>query len=302
MKPNQSSTTAENNAILRLHESMRPENERICNDPYAEFFLPDQVINSQDRNEQIRQAITNWETQFPGVSNAIVARTRFIDDCLEAAIVDGIRQLVILGAGYDTRAMRFKALKESVNVFELDHPNTQKKKLERIEKYLKEDLSHIRYISIDFSKEDLAKKLFAYGYDETLKTLFVWEGVTYYIPAAAVDSTLSFISHHSPSRSSVIFDYFPSTVADGTTELTEARALREGLRRIGEEIIFGISPDLINEFMQSRGFSVIQNLTGRTTKKPISSGVNKNRTVSEMFIFVQATFREISIPSTGGEQ
>ena len=287
MKPNQSSTTAENNAMLRLHESMRPKDERICNDPYAEFFLPDSVIAAPDRNEQIRQAFSNWETHFPGVSNAIVARTRFIDDCLEAAIVDGIRQLVILGAGYDTRAMRFKALKKSVTVFELDHPSTQNKKLERIEKHLKEDLSHVRYISIDFSKEDLAKKLFSCGYNETLKTLFIWEGVTYYIPAAAVDSTLYFISHHSPSRSSVTFDYFPSTVVDGTTELAEARALREGLSRIGEEIVFGISPDRINEFLQIRGFSVIQNLTGEEYRKANFNGVNKNRAVSEMFIFVQ---------------
>ena len=288
MKPNQSSTTAENNAMLRLYESMQPKNERICNDPYAEFFLPDGVIDAPDRKEQIQQAITNWETLFPGVSNAIVARTRFIDDCLEAAIVDGIRQLVILGAGYDTRVMRFKALKESVTVFELDHPSTQNKKLERIEKHLKEDLSHVRYISIDFSKEDLANKLFSYGYNETLKTQFIWEGVTYYIPATAIDTTLSFISHHSPSRSSVIFDYFPSTVADGTTELEEARALREGLKRIGEEIVFGISPDQINEFMQIRGFSVIQNLTGEDYRKTYFNGANKNRTVSEMFIFVQA--------------
>lgn len=288
MKPNRSSTTAENNAMLRLHESMQPENERICNDSYAEFFLPDGVIDAPNRNEQIQQAITNWETHFPGVSNAIVARTRFIDDCLEAAIVDGIRQLVILGAGYDTRAMRFKVLKESVTVFELDHPSTQNKKLERIEKHLKEDLSHVRYISIDFSKEDLANKLFSYGYNETLKTLFIWEGVTYYIPAAAVDTTLSFISHHSPSRSSVIFDYFPSTVADGTTELTEARALCEGLSRIGEEIVFGISPDRINEFMQSRGFTVTQNLTAEKYRKTYFNVSNKNRTVSEMFVFVQA--------------
>jgi methyltransferase (TIGR00027 family) len=274
--------------MLRLHESMQPENERICNDSYAKYFLPDGVIDAPDRNKQIQQAITNWETLFPGVSNAIVARTRFIDDCLEAAIVDGIRQLVILGAGYDTRAMRIKALKESVTVFELDHPSTQNKKLERIEKHLQEDLSHVRYISIDFFKEDLANKLFSYGYNETLKTLFIWEGVTYYIPATAVDTTLSFISHHSPSRSSIIFDYFPSSVADGTTELEEALALREGLKRIGEEIVFGILPDRINEFMQIRGFSVIRNLTGEDYRKTYFNGVNKNRIVSKMFIFVQA--------------
>jgi O-methyltransferase involved in polyketide biosynthesis len=103
-----------------------------------------------------------------------------------------------------------------------------------------------------------------------------------------VDQTLSFIYHHSPSGSNVIFDYFPPTVADGTTELKEARALREGLSRIGEEIVFGISPDRINEFMHVRGFSVIQNLTVEDYRKTYFNGVNKNRTVSEMFIFVQA--------------
>jgi len=288
MKPNQSSTTAENNAMLRLYESMRPDNERIFNDPYSAFFLPDGVIDAPDRNEQIQQAIRNWETHFPGVSNAIVARTRFIDDCLDAAIVEGIRQLVILGAGYDTRAMRCEALKKSVTVFELDHPSTQIKKLKRIKNDLKEELSHVRYIPIDFSKENLANKLFTCGYDDALKTLFIWEGVTYYIPESAVDRTLSFIAHHSPSRSSVIFDYFPPTVADGTTELTEARALREGLSRIGEEIVFGISPGRINEFMQARGFSVIQNLTVEDYRATYFNGVNKDRIVSEMFIFVQA--------------
>jgi O-methyltransferase involved in polyketide biosynthesis len=99
---------------------------------------------------------------------------------------------------------------------------------------------------------------------------------------------LSFIRHHSPSRSSVIFDYFPSTVADGTTELEEALALREGLKQIGEEIVFGISPDRINEFMQIRGFSVIRNLTGEDYKKAYFSGANKNRTASEMFVFIHA--------------
>jgi methyltransferase (TIGR00027 family) len=267
---------------------MRPENERICNDPYSVLFLPNRIFTASDRNKQVKQAIAHWETQIPGVCNAIIARTRFIDDCLEEAIIDGICQLVILGAGYDTRAMRFKALKESVTVFELDHPSTQNKKLERVEKHLKEDLSHVRYISIDFSKEDLANKLFTCGYNETLKTLFIWEGVTYYIPASAVDQTLSFISHHSLSSSSVIFDYFPSTVADGTTELKEARALREGLSRIGEEIVFGISPNRINEFMQDRGFSVIQNLTVEDYRKTYFSGANRYRTVSGMFIFVQA--------------
>jgi O-methyltransferase involved in polyketide biosynthesis len=68
----------------------------------------------------------------------------------------------------------------------------------------------------------------------------------------------------------------------------EARALSEGLRRIGEEIVFGISPNQITDFMQSRGFAVFRNLSRDDYKKAYFKGANKNRTVSEMFIFVQA--------------
>ncbi len=129
MKQNRSSVTAENNAVLRTHESMRPESDRICNNPYVVYFLPDRFMSAKDKDDQIHQSIADWETLFPGVSNSIIARTRFIDDCLKEAINAGIRQLVILGAGYDTRALRFEALKDGVMVFELDHPATQRVKL-----------------------------------------------------------------------------------------------------------------------------------------------------------------------------
>lgn len=288
MKVNQSSVTAENNALLRAHEAMRPESERICHDPLAFYFMPDHIFSSVDRNNQIKMAITDWEKYFPGVCNSILARTRFIDDCLEEAINDGIQQLVILGAGYDTRAFRVRALEERVGVFELDHPITQKRKLSKIKRHMDQHASNIQYIPIDFSKEDLPDKLFACGYSDQLKTLFIWEGVTYYLPASAVDRTLDFINRLSPPRSSIIFDYFPPTVADGTTRLAEAQALRDGLKRIGEEILFGIEPDQIIAFMKARGFTVIRNLTSTDYRKAYFRGTNKSRNVSDMFIFVQA--------------
>ena len=289
MNPNQSSITAENKALLRAHEFNRPPHERICDDPYAVYFLPDRLFSAVDRTDQIKRAVADWENHFPGVGNAIIARTRFIDDCLKAAIRDDARQLVILGAGYDTRALRCKALKEKVVVFELDHPTTQEKKLARIEKHLDGvDGSHVRYIPIDFSTETIAEKLFASGYDDQLKTLFIWEGVTYYLSAAAVDRTLTFIHQHAVSKSRVIYDYFPPSVADGTTHLPEARALCAGLRRIGEAVRFGIEPHQIESFMHTRGFTVIQNLTHNDWQTVYFKGSNKSRTVTEMFIFVEA--------------
>jgi methyltransferase (TIGR00027 family) len=288
MNPNQASATAENNAALRTYESMRPKAERICNDPYAEYFLPERILPAQNRKDKIGEIISDWDAQFPGVSNSIIARTRFIDDCLEEALKADIHQLVILGAGYDTRALRFDNLKDTVAVFELDHPATQKVKLDRIKHYLETDLSHVRYVSIDFSKEDIAEKLDTCGYDDQLKTLFIWEGVTYYIPAQAVDRTLQFIRRHSAFQSSVVFDYFPPTVVDGTTTLVEALALREGLKRIGEEIMFGIEPIEIMAFMEDKGFSVVKNLSSAEYKQVYFKGANATRSVSAMFLFCLA--------------
>jgi methyltransferase (TIGR00027 family) len=288
MNPNQASVTAENNAALRTYESMRQEAERICNDPYAEYFLPERFFSAENRKDKIGEIISDWDARFPGVTNSIIARTRFIDDCLQEALNADIHQLVILGAGYDTRALRFEALRETATVFELDHPATQKAKLERIKNHLEADLSHIRYVSIDFSKEDIAEKLVTSGYDDQLKTLFIWEGVTYYLPAQAVDRTLQFIRRHSAFQSSVVFDYFPSTVVDGTTHLVEARALREGLKRIGEEIMFGIDPVQIAVFMEDRGFYVVKNLSSTEYLHVYFKGPNATRNVSDMFLFCQA--------------
>ena len=164
MQLDHASITAENNALLRAHESLGPEKERICRDSYAVWFLPDRLMDAVDRNQQIPQTVETWENRFPGIVNSILARTRFIDDCLEAAIGESIRQLVILGAGCDTRVLPFGALRDKVAVFELDHPDTQRIKLERIQTHVCADLPHVRFIPIDFSKDDLGKTLFAHGY------------------------------------------------------------------------------------------------------------------------------------------
>jgi methyltransferase (TIGR00027 family) len=288
MNPNQASVTAENNAALRTYESMRPEAERICNDPYAEYFIPERFFSAENRKDKIGEIISNWDARFPGVSNSIIARTRFIDDCLEEELKADIHQLVILGAGYDTRSLRFESLKDTAAVFELDHPATQKAKLDRIKHYLETDLSHVRYVPIDFSKEDITEKLYTCGYDDQLKTLFIWEGVTYYLPSQAVDRTLQSIRRHSAFQSSVVFDYFPPTVVDGTTHLAEALALREGLKSIGEEIMFGIDPVQIAVFMEDRGFSVVKNLSSAEYKQVYFKGANATRNVSAMFLFCQA--------------
>jgi methyltransferase (TIGR00027 family) len=264
---------------------MRPQNERICHDPYALYFLPDHLLTEKNIKIRIQQTVSDWETRFPGVGHAIIARTRFIDDCLKEAIDAGIRQLVILGAGYDTRALRFKELKDEVTVFELDHPATQRMKLERIKHHVKEDVSHVRFLSIDFSEEEFDSKLLANGYDMALHTFFILEGVTYYLPESAIDRTLLFIANRSPKKSAVAFDYFPPSVADGTITLAEARALRKGLKNIGEEIVFGIEPEKAADFMKARGLRLIINLSTIDYRNVYFKEIKHTRKVSGMFLF-----------------
>ena len=122
MKPNRPSTTAEHNAALRAIESLRAEGDRLFTDPYAKFFLSDRLAKAAGSSPFGKQLMTHWEQVSPGVCGAVLVRTRFVDECLEAEIDRGLRQLVVLGAGYDTRALRFQEIKNKVDVFELDHP------------------------------------------------------------------------------------------------------------------------------------------------------------------------------------
>jgi methyltransferase (TIGR00027 family) len=292
MQTNQPSNTAENNAALRAFESMRPAEERICYDIYAKYFFSDALRQVKDIFPALDGLISSWENAFPGVCDAILLRTRFIDDCLEDAIKKGLQQMVIMGAGYDTRALRFEQLEENVAVFEVDHPATQKIKLER---YMQNKLmipDNVIFIPVDFNTEDIRKKLFDNGYNSSLRTFFIWEGVTYYVSTAAIDRTLSFISTNAPEGSSVVFDYFLPSVIDGTSHLVEAKALRVALKQLGEAFVFGLDFKKTKEFLKKRGYDLVENISATDYRKRYFTDLNQNRNVSGMFIFAHARVKQ----------
>src|SRR5512136_555844 len=158
MKEQKASSSAENVAALRAAESLKPEDERVCYDPLARHFLGIKYRVFSRSRFLIKLALDNAERQSPGSFGCLAGRTRYIDDCLKACIDDGIEQLVILGAGYDTRVYRFGELKEKVKVFEVDHPATQKVKIDKVSKMLGSLPGQVVYVSVDFEKERLDKK------------------------------------------------------------------------------------------------------------------------------------------------
>ena len=191
----------------------------------------------------------------------VLARTRFFDDALHRAVGEGAKQLVILGAGYDSRAYRLQRLLRNTTVFELDYPPTQEYKRRRVREALGKAPVNLRYVPIDFSQQDLGAVLQEAGYRADRKTFFLWEGVTMYIPEAAVTATLRFVASHSAPGSQVAFDYEHEDAVRGNHNDAVLKASNARLASIGEPHIFGFPGENAEAFVGRMGLLVREDLS-----------------------------------------
>jgi methyltransferase (TIGR00027 family) len=136
----------------------------------------------------------------------MMVRTRFIEERLEQAIRNGATQVVIMGAGFDSRAYRLADLLKDARVFEVDRPATQEIKKRRVLEVLNAVPSNLTYVPIDFRHDLLGEVLARAGYQTTQKTFFIWEGVTMYLPEDAVRETLRWVASQAPG-SEIVFDF-----------------------------------------------------------------------------------------------
>ncbi len=275
-------------AAHRAIESSKRLSERICYDPFARAFLPPgfTVIGQHEISE--KDALNLFREIVPGFHEFFLARTRYMDDYLTDFINKGLEQLVILGAGYDSRAYRFDALKKGIKVFEVDHPATQYMKMVKVREIFRKLADHVTYVSVDFQKENLQSCLSENGYKSDLKTLFIWEGVTMYIDQKAVDETLKFVSKNTVKGSAVIFDYTYPEVVAGNNDRKEAKKWFEIAEKSDEPLMFGIRNEHIEKFLTQRGFCNIVTRTDQYFKDTYFTGVNKNRESTPIFSIVQA--------------
>lgn len=268
MREKQVSITAMGIALIRALESRKLPEERICYDPYARRFLPAWFYQFGI----LFTSIGYTEIRAPGVQGFLAARERYIDDVLQTSLDEKIDQLVILGAGYDARAYRFEGLKKDVKVFEVDHPATQMDKLKRLKRIFGQVPGHVTYVSIDFNTQSLHRRLVENGYDPQLKTLFIWQGVTYYLTPEAVDDTLNWINENSGEGSRVVFDYIDRSVLDGSQKHPEVNGMHQYRGLTGEGLTFGIPNGTIQSFLTNRGFSQVINASAADLRKMYFTG------------------------------
>jgi methyltransferase (TIGR00027 family) len=188
-------------------------------------------------------------------ARGVHVRTRHIDDVMHESLRMGSSQVVILGAGLDSRAYRFGDAIRGVRVFELDLPQTQEYKKKRVREVVGELPGHVTYVPIDFAKQSLDAVLDGAGYDRNKKTLVIWEGVTMYLPEAAVDATLRAVARNAPSGSRIVFDYFlDSALQSLTSPLNDVRKI---VAAVGEPFVFGMPGRDATAFVEARGFKVV---------------------------------------------
>lgn len=260
MRKGRASRTAEHNALFRALESSLPEHRRLFDDPLARAFLgwPFALVSRLAAVPGLRELVPGFiDQRWPGVRSSVVARTRLIDDTI-AASLENTEQLLILGAGFDSRAYRLPGL-GGIRVFEVDHPDTQAAKRAALERALPDPPEHVRFVAIDFEQDDLGSVLAAAGYRDSARSFILWEGVTNYLDEGAVDATLRWCSRASPG-SLLLFTYVHRDLLTRPDAFVGTGRLFATLEKVGERMTFGIEPRELPELLAKRGLSLVSDL------------------------------------------
>ena len=221
------------------------------NDSLAELFLPEEkrrALRSSDIREMIKKAIPE------GLYEYVIARTQYFDELFSKSLRRQIPQIVLLGAGYDSRAYRFADLMKNSKIYEVDASPTQNVKHRILQENTVTIHPDVSYVAADFEQDDWVHGLFEAGYQSSLRTLYIWEGVTFYLTPETVDSTLALLRQNSLPGSILSFDY---------QHKDEEHALIDtGLQE--ENVKFGLDVHTCDSYLQRRGYSVIEKVDSET--------------------------------------
>ena len=256
------SRTAQYVAFFRALESRRPVAERLFVDPVADAFLdrPLRAAVAAAALPAVGRAVP-WllDRRIPGPRASAVARTRYIDDALRAAVAAGTEQVVILGAGYDCRAYRMPELR-GVRVFEVDHPDTQAVKRRVLEDRFGALPPHVAFVAVDFDREPLAPAVATAGLRAERRTFTIWEGVASYLTPEAVDATVRWTSDVAGPGSELVFTYVHGDLIARTREFPHADPWVRSVERAGEPFVFGFTPDDLVRYLADRGWTLADDL------------------------------------------
>lgn len=233
--------------MSRAISSLEKDNWYKSDDHIALLLLP-AAIRLLIRIPAIRRFFVS-KMPAKGIYEYVIARTKYIDGIFKGALAQGFDQILIFGAGFDTRALRFSNQDSKVRIFELDVPSTQNAKINRYRKLNLNVPPNLFFVPIDFDRESLPDKLESAGFDRNKRSLFILEGLVMYLQSESVDQTFRVIQSYAGKESEIVFDYVYASVLRGEGLYQDERGISEAVAKAGEKWSFGIEKGAIGNFL-----------------------------------------------------
>jgi methyltransferase (TIGR00027 family) len=196
----------------------------------------------------------------------VVMRARWCEDALAAAVADGLRQYVILGAGFDSFALRRPAFADGVAIFEIDHPATQSLKLAQLQALGIAAPAGVRFIAADFTRETMAEVLARSGLDLSARVFFSWLGVVSYLTREENIASLTAMAATAPG-SLIAFSYLDQSIfaPQRSADAPEGETLSYSasiVAKLGEPFKSGFDPAELGGQLAELGLDLIEDLNG----------------------------------------
>jgi methyltransferase (TIGR00027 family) len=280
-------------ALRRTIAHKEYNNDKFGPDDLAEIFLPPHFrffLKFKKIRENTKKKLARL---MPGLTELIIARTAFFDNLFLNALKNQTPQIVFLGSGYDSRAYRFAKSNKSTIIYELDAMPTQNRKIKCLKAAHISIPREVKYVPINFMNESLGNVLKKAGYKSQEKTLFLWEGVSYYLDLDSVKRTLEYIAQCSNKESVIAYDYSISIPEEDGNKYYGVNEFMKSMKEhhANEELIFTIRHGEIESFLMDRGLRMIEHLDnkGIELKYLVDDNGSLIGRITENFRFVLAS-------------
>jgi methyltransferase (TIGR00027 family) len=253
------SRTAMGTALMRaLHTRADPL--RLLDDPWGEVLLRSAREVFAARMQAAEPGV-DVDTQLrsgPAYPNVIV-RARFCEDALQAAVARGVRQYVIVGAGFDSFALRRPDWARDLAIIEVDHPATQSYKLKRMAACGVASPAGAAYVGADLGAEPLGQALQRSPFRAGEPAFFAWLGVTMYLPRDANLATFRQIARIGGEQSELVFSYAHiRRFEEGVASSPRYERMRETVKSLGEPFVSGFDPATLAGELSACGLSLVE--------------------------------------------
>jgi methyltransferase (TIGR00027 family) len=242
--------------LSRAVSSLETDSHLRCGDHLAVVLLPSlfQVLVRIPLFRQFHRRVF----APAGAYEYVVARTKYIDEAFTRAMAEDFEQVLLFGAGFDTRALRFQAEARRAHIFELDAPRTQQAKIQQYRKRNLDVPPNLIFIAMDFDRDTLPDRLEQSGFRKGRKSLFILEGLLMYLESGSVDATLRTLQEYAGAGSWMVFDYVKAAVLQHAGTQYGEEALLKTVSRVGEQWRFGLEPAEVSPYLATHGFAITE--------------------------------------------